>query len=137
MRGAVGAAGGHSRAFGAASARSTLVGLRDHTWPPYHVPLPDGEQWFVIQGFDDAGGSHKGYASFCLDLDLAGRPQSDSNGHPFYAASPGKVDFVVDSNASAGSANFISVPLRLVSLDFLNHDGNRVAPGIALGGGHL
>src|SRR5262249_52110105 len=38
-----------------------------------NLPFPPGQNWFVIQGFDNAAGSHRGYASFCLDLMLAGR----------------------------------------------------------------
>ena len=74
-----------------------------------HLPFPPGQEWYVIQGYDNPTGSHKGYASFCLDLDLAGRPQSESNGHPFYAAAPGAVDFVKEDAASGGAANFLSV----------------------------
>jgi hypothetical protein len=74
-----------------------------------HLPFPAGEKWFVIQGYDDPNGSHKGYASFCLDLMLAGKPQSESNGHPFYSASPGMVDFVKEDAASGGASNFITI----------------------------
>jgi murein DD-endopeptidase MepM/ murein hydrolase activator NlpD len=74
-----------------------------------HLPFPRGQSWYVIQGFDDAAGSHKGYASFCCDLMLAGKPQSDSKGTPFYSAAPGTVDFVKQDAASGGSTNFLTV----------------------------
>ena len=113
----------------AADAKLLPLALTNHR----HLPLPDGEKWFVIQGFDDPAGSHKGYASFCLDLDLAGQPQSDSNGHPFYAVSPGTVDFVVDSNSSGGSANFISVKENNHEIcDYLHLSKGTAA--VALGG---
>jgi Concanavalin A-like lectin/glucanases superfamily/Peptidase family M23/Bacterial tandem repeat domain 1 len=92
-----------------------------------HPPFPSGEQWFVIQGYDEATGSHKGYASFCLDLMLAGRPQSESNGHPFYAAAPGTVDFIKQDAATGGAANFISLkqaPLEVC--DYLHLSQNSV-----------
>ncbi|HST23573.1 MAG TPA: LamG-like jellyroll fold domain-containing protein, partial [Blastocatellia bacterium] len=74
-----------------------------------HLPFPPGQEWFVIQGYDDPAGSHKGYASFCLDLDLAGKPQSASNGQHFHAAAPGTADFVTQAAGPGGATNFISV----------------------------
>ena len=102
--------------------------------PMRHLPFPHGQKWFVIQGFDDPKGSHHGYASFCLDLDLAGEPQSDSNGKPFYAAAPGKVDFVKQDNVEggAGSANFISVKeqtLQVCDYLHLTHNTSAVKKG--------
>jgi Concanavalin A-like lectin/glucanases superfamily/Peptidase family M23/Bacterial tandem repeat domain 1 len=74
-----------------------------------HLPFPQGQNWYVIQGYDDPNGSHKGYASFCFDLMLAGKPQSESNGRPFNAASPGTVDFVKEDAASGGATNFVTI----------------------------
>jgi hypothetical protein len=74
-----------------------------------HLPFPPGQAWYVIQGFDDATGSHKGYASFCCDLMLAGKPQSESKGAPFYSAAPGRIDFVKEDAASGGAVNFVTV----------------------------
>ena len=73
-----------------------------------HLPFPPGEEWFVIQGFDNPAGSHQGYAAFCLDLMLAGKPQSDSKGAPFYSAAPATIDFVKEDAASGGATNFIT-----------------------------
>src|SRR5262245_2198925 len=73
-----------------------------------HLPFPPGQEWYVIQGFDDATGSHKGYASFCLDLMLAGKPQSDSEGAPFYSAAQATIDFVKEDAAPGGATNFIT-----------------------------
>jgi hypothetical protein len=81
--------------------------------PSQHVemtlPFPAGEAWEVIQGYDEAGGSHKGYASFCWDLVLADQPQSASNGKPFHAAAPGTVVTVAESNSPGGATNLIEV----------------------------
>ena len=76
-----------------------------------HLPFPQGQSLFVIQGFDDPTGSHSGIAAFCWDLMLAGQPQSASNGIPFFAAASGTVDFVKQDNFSggAGPANVISI----------------------------
>ena len=76
-----------------------------------HLPFPQGQSLFVIQGFDDPTGSHRGIAAFCWDLMLAGQPQSASNGIPFFAAASGTVDFVKQDNFSggAGPANVISI----------------------------
>ena len=76
-----------------------------------HLPFPQGQSLFVIQGFDDPTGSHRGIAAFCWDLMLAGQPQSASNRIPFFAAASGTVDFVKQDNFSggAGPANVISI----------------------------
>ena len=63
----------------------------------------------MLQGVDNATGSHKGYASFCWDLMLAGLPASASNGKPFHAAAPGTVNFVKEDATSGGATNFITV----------------------------
>jgi murein DD-endopeptidase MepM/ murein hydrolase activator NlpD len=64
--------------------------------PPFQqttmrLPFPVGEAWQVIQGRDDAGGSHHGPASFALDFILAGHPHFDTRGKAIYAAGPGTV----------------------------------------------
>ena len=121
-----------------------------------HLPFPPGENWYVIQGFDDPNGSHKGYASFCLDLDLAGKSQSASEGQPFHAAAPGKVDTVIESNDTGGSSNLVSVKqaahefcdyLHLEknsavvkagdSVSFQQHLGDVGDTGVAVGAFHL
>ena len=76
-----------------------------------HLPIPADQAWYVIQGVDNAdpSGSHRGYASFCWDLMLAGLPQSASKDKPFRAAAPGTVAFVKEDAASGGATNFITV----------------------------
>jgi len=64
--------------------------------PPFQqaamrLPFPVGEAWQVIQGWDNASGSHHGAASFAADFILAGHPQSDTRGKPIYAAAAGAV----------------------------------------------
>jgi hypothetical protein len=75
------------------------------------VPFPDGKELNVIQGYDNAGGSHKGYASFCWDFILAGKPQSDSAGVAFDSAVFGAVDAVLQAGTSGTSdpPNYVSV----------------------------
>ena len=63
--------------------------------PPFQqvemqLPFPAKEAWFVLQGNDDAGGSHNGAASFSWDFTLAGKPQSETEGKPIFAAAAGK-----------------------------------------------
>src|SRR5215469_11101500 len=84
-----------------------------------HLPFPPGLALLVIQGYDNPTGSHQGYASFCLDLILAGQPQSASNGQPFYAAAPGTVDFVKQDASSGGAINFISI--KQAQLEFCDY----------------
>jgi hypothetical protein len=72
-------------------------------------PFPPGQAWYVIQGYDTADGSHKGYASFCWDFDIADHPQqgaypNGSDGAPFHAAAPGTVVTVKQAGV-AGTAN--------------------------------
>jgi murein DD-endopeptidase MepM/ murein hydrolase activator NlpD len=76
-----------------------------------HLPVPADQAWQVIQGVDNAdpSGSHRGYASFCWDLMLAGLPQSASEDKPFHAAAPGTVAFVKEDAAPGGATNFITV----------------------------
>lgn len=62
----------------------------------YTLPFAPGEAWYVVQGFDEAAGSHKGYASFCWDFILADFPHTGlypfgTNGAPLYAATSGRV----------------------------------------------
>jgi concanavalin A-like lectin/glucanase superfamily protein/peptidase M23-like protein/polyglycine hydrolase-like protein len=80
------------------------------------LPFPPGEAWYVIQGYDTAGGSHKGYASFCWDFSIADQPQggtypNGSKDAPFYAAAPGQVVTVKESGVSGTSnpANLVEV----------------------------
>src|SRR5262249_45814911 len=80
------------------------------------LPFPPGEAWSVIQGVDDAAGSHKGYASFCWDFKIADQPQdgaypSGSKGAPFYACAPGPVITVTQSGVSGtgNSSNIVEV----------------------------
>jgi hypothetical protein len=66
------------------------------------LPFPPGEAWFVVQGYDTANGSHKGYASFTWDFILADQPSSGeypngSGGAPLYASSAGIVVTVRES----------------------------------------
>jgi hypothetical protein len=73
------------------------------------LPFPPGEAWQVIQGYDQAGGSHKGYASFCWDFIVADQSQggthpAGSNSAPFYAAAPGQV-VTVTENGVSGTSN--------------------------------
>lgn len=48
-------------------------------WPVHRrhlrFPFGPGSIWNVIQGFDSDGGSHRGYAAFCLDLKRPDRPE--------------------------------------------------------------
>jgi Peptidase family M23 len=77
------------------------------------LPLPAGEAWSVIQGNDDATGSHSGLASFCWDLMVADQPQNGSypagsNGAPFYACAVGNVITVLQSGTS-GTGNIPNI----------------------------
>ena len=75
------------------------------------VPFADGQELYVIQGYDNPVGSHQGYASFCWDFDLAGKAQSDSAGAAFDSAVFGSVDAVLQSGVSGrgNPPNYISV----------------------------
>jgi hypothetical protein len=82
---------------------ATLLPLPDQN-TEMTLPFPAGEAWNVIQGCDDAGGTHNSYGAFCWDFGLADQPQGGaypygSSGAPFYAAAPGDV---VTSNESGG-----------------------------------
>jgi hypothetical protein len=82
------------------------------------LPFPTNQTWYVIQGIDNGvpGASHTGYASFCWDFALVG---GETKNQPFYAAAPGVVEGIRQSNANVTddkgnctfipSVNFISV----------------------------
>lgn len=55
------------------------------------LPFPPGEAWQVMQGWENPTGSHNGFASFCWDFVLAGRPQAETLGRPIEAAAGGSV----------------------------------------------
>jgi murein DD-endopeptidase MepM/ murein hydrolase activator NlpD len=55
---------------------------------PAVLPLPTGEDWTVIQEFDERFGSHSGGASFCWDFGLA---SGSTNGSAIYASAAGVV----------------------------------------------
>jgi hypothetical protein len=62
------------------------------------LPFNSDEVWYVIQGYDDPGSSHNGYAAFCYDFkkqqSKAGKleyPEGTSLA-PVYAAAPAKVN---------------------------------------------
>jgi murein DD-endopeptidase MepM/ murein hydrolase activator NlpD len=66
------------------------------------LPFPPGEAWRVVQGYDSPAGHHAGYASFCWDFILDGKPHdgeypNGSGGAPLYATAPGKVVTVRES----------------------------------------
>ena len=94
-------------------ARDNAADAQQLPLPPtalLHLPFPEGEEIFIIQGYDQpAGGSHAGRAAFCWDFMLAGHPQSDSNGVAFRAAAPGAVNFVTQDATSGGQTNFMTI----------------------------
>ena len=99
-----------------------------------HVPFAGDESWLVIQGFDNPNGSHAGGASFCLDLMLAGRNQSESSNVPFHAVAPGSVDTVKQDSVSGtmNISNFITVkqaPLEMCDYLHLATNSARVSVG--------
>jgi murein DD-endopeptidase MepM/ murein hydrolase activator NlpD len=124
---------------------------------PLVLPFPPGEAWEVVQGFDDPFESHRGYAAFAWDFALAGRPRSETNGRPFFAAAAGTVERVVDQYGSGPpSWNYLSVRtaagqvcdyLHLVQGSVQVSAGDQVAlgqplgavgdSGVALGNDHL
>src|SRR5262249_38215296 len=95
------------------------------------LPLADEQAWVVIQGIDNdaPNASHAGYAAFCWDFMLAGRPQSETNGLPFYAAGPGTVVAVKQNDVNpidtmgnctkAAVSNFIT--LRQADNEFADY----------------
>ncbi|MFE8603476.1 LamG-like jellyroll fold domain-containing protein [Archangium violaceum] len=104
---------GSARRIAVSSNRSNAVDAPDLPLPTQQVemtlPFKTGEAWLVIQGYDDAAGSHKGYASFCWDFVLADKPQNavypnGSDGAPLYTAAPGSV-VTVDQSSVSGTGN--------------------------------
>jgi murein DD-endopeptidase MepM/ murein hydrolase activator NlpD len=72
-----------------------------------NLPFPVGTVAEVSQGWE-GDVSHRGYAAFCLDLVLPAKATSE--GEPFYAVAPGRVDFVKqDQPDGTPTANFVSV----------------------------
>jgi len=60
------------------------------------LSLPVKGNWIVNQGSDSDCGSHRGYASFCVDMYYADGP---TRGQPIYAAADGTVVLVRDGSA--------------------------------------
>ncbi|MEM6989856.1 MAG: LamG-like jellyroll fold domain-containing protein [Myxococcota bacterium] len=63
---------------------------------PVQLPFKKNEVWRVIQGQDDPGSSHNGFAAFCYDFAVAGKPQTgdypNGTAHaPVYAGAAGKI----------------------------------------------
>lgn len=103
-----------------------------------HLPFEPGEEWYVIQGYDEAGGSHKGYASFCWDFMLAGVPQQDqypngAGGAPFYAVASGEVVTEDDVRTSGQSpSNIVEIehaPGEIAGYLHLEQNSATVAKG--------
>ena len=59
------------------------------------LPLPLGEEWVVVQGFDERRGTHAGRASFCWDFGRVGSTTVDA---PVCATAAGDVVMVVDND---------------------------------------
>jgi len=74
------------------------------------LPFPNGEAWLVGQGWQGTA-SHHERAAFAWDFSLAGKPPSDTNGKPYYAAAPGPVVEVEDNRTSCSGypANHVDV----------------------------
>lgn len=104
------------------------------------LPFAPGSEWRVIQGFDDPGGSHHGYAAFCWDF---GCESDGTRGQPFYSCAPGPVAGVKeDSTDKSKQANFVVIQHRDGSFcDYLHQEkdsapvkmGDRVSYGEKLG----
>jgi len=79
------------------------------------LPFNKGEEWVVIQGVDEAGGSHRDYASFCWDFSIANKPQRNNwplgtAGAPIKASAPGRVVTVKQDKTSGESpSNLIEI----------------------------
>lgn len=75
-----------------------LLVTANHDTP---LGLPVNGAWRVVQGSDSPPlkESHRGYASFCMDLVLA--DGSSSRGKDVYAAADGKVVFIRDTSPDA------------------------------------
>jgi hypothetical protein len=77
-----------------------------------HLPFKKNEVWRVIQGQDDPAGSHNGYAAFCYDFMVAGKPQGGTypNGTaaaPVYSGAPGKIVRYRNSGTFEGQEPFM------------------------------
>ena len=70
-----------------------------------NLPFPAGKVAAVSQGWE-GDVSHRGYAAFCLDLVMHGET---TDGKPFYAVAPGRVDFVKQDSNSSAASNFVTV----------------------------
>jgi hypothetical protein len=125
--------GGPARLVVVSGGRNNVADTGLLTLPDQHtemtLPFPAGEAWYVIQGCNDAGGSHNGYGAFCYDFMVADRPQdgvypNGTNSAPFYAAAPGPVVSVKEQGVS-GEVN----PPNLVEI--------QQAPGEITGYLHL
>ena len=60
---------------------------------PAVLPFPVGEEWTVIQEFDERHGSHAHAASFCWDFS---RATGSTNGAAVYVSAAGSVAFILD-----------------------------------------
>ena len=100
-------------------------GMLTFAVPGKHIlPIPENEEWYVIQGYADGTGSHNGYAAFCVDLDLAkGQPQT--LGTPFTSASNGFLTAVRES----GVTDTPDIPVNAIVV--------RQAPGFWAGYLHM
>lgn len=102
------------RAIEVSATRDSLEDASSIPVPSNHLdlrlPVLSGEPWLVVQGFDSAGGSHNGYAAFCLDLIRAGLPPESSRGESILAAADGRVvGWLEDESSGSSRANFIVV----------------------------
>src|SRR5262249_17854677 len=88
-----------------AAARVPVSGGRDDANDAARIPLPKleapmllpfevGEAGRVLQGNDENGGSHNGYAAFSWDFVLAGRAAAQTRGRNVRATGPGEVVFL-------------------------------------------
>lgn len=110
-----------------ASFRYRRPPLEDHILEAYYsvpkavaeLPFQDGQVWKVGQGFDAAGGTHKGLSNFCWDFNLVnlssdGRVNDvSSDGQVIYAPASGRIMYVKedtqDGSGTAFKANFVLV----------------------------
>jgi hypothetical protein len=67
---------------------------------PLRLPFRDGDVWYVVQGYDDAGYSHNGYAAFSYDFKRVESKDGEKLKHPegtaytpVYAAAPAKAEY--------------------------------------------
>lgn len=114
-------------------------------WPVHRrhlgFPFAAGSIWNVIQGFDTDGGSHRGYAAFCLDLKRPDRPQ-ETAGSLILAGARGRVvglEQALDSDSRESNRLGLQMPGGEV-LDYLHfqrgsakvREEQSVTPGQAL-----